>query len=1251
MSALLIFILCTVLPSFAATYTYDDLGRLTSVTFTNGQRINYSYDAGGNLLTVTTPDTVAPTVYSTDPLDGAANVPVDQTVYLTFSEDVQPGDNYDSIALKTGDTVVNTTYSLSGSVLTIDPVDNLNHSTAYAVYIPAGAVKDLAGNQSVSDYTFTFTTRAATDAPTVLSTDPPNGAADVRVNKTITVTLSENVYAGDNYQLISIKDQAGVDVPAASSLSGPVLTIDPTADLNCSVTYTVYLPAGSLEDSEGNPLAAGCIFTFTTSAGAWHTELADTPDDTGQWTSLALDTAGNPHVSYHHVTGGHLMYAYKDTIWHNETVDSAAYVGEFTSITLDEAGCPHISYYDATDTALKYARKDIAGWHLETVDTEGDAGRYTSLKLDASGCPHIAYFDSAAGNLKYAYKDSAGWHTETVARAGSSGWASLALDPAGNPHISYYYADAGDLRYAFKDASGWHIEAVETAGNPGLYTSIALDAAGFPHISYTKANEAVGGPTNHLKYAYKDASGWHITPVDTTGWNFYTSLALDREGRPHIGYWNFSIKYPKYAYRDAAGWHTETVPDGYYAGEFISLALDASGNPRMTYYRSVGDDLKYACWQTGAPTVTGIDPRHGADNVTIDKTVTLTFTEDIQAGDNFSLVSLKNQNGNDVAVTKTISGRTLTVDPDNTLDSGAVYTVNIPAGAVKDTTGKPLAEDFSYSFTTEGAPAVVGTDPINNAAGVTPDKTITVTFNKTVQPGDNYGLISLKHQDGGDIPFTKNISGITLTIDPDADLDPGVTYTVYLPAGAVKDLSGTPLKNDCTFSFTTEQAFAVRETDPAGGAENVPVTTNITVTFNQEIQPGDDYSLITVKHQDGGDVPFDKSISGTVLTIAPAASLDYSVTYTVYIPARSVRDLSGASLESDYEFSFTTGPAGTWQIETPDAEGLTGLWTSITIDANGHPHISYFYDTADDLRYAFKDSAGWHIETVDEQGSVGSSTCIKINPAGYPCISYRDITNTDIKYAYKDESGWHTETAVSSVYALGDCMTGLAFDSAGCPHISYFNYVSPAEHYLEHAWKDENGWHRETVDTAADRPGKWSSIAIDAADNIHISHYTTTSGNLKYACYDGAAWTDTTVDGATPSIIVGEYSSIALDDSGYPHISYSDRTNWNLRYAYKDASGWHTETESIDTADQVGLWTSIALKDGCPHISYYDITNTALKYAYKDASGWHVTTVDDQGSAGMYTALALDAAGNPHISFYDETDYDLRYAYWLPAGT
>ena len=38
--------------SYAATYTYDKLHRLTSVTYNSGQVINYVYDPAGNLISV-----------------------------------------------------------------------------------------------------------------------------------------------------------------------------------------------------------------------------------------------------------------------------------------------------------------------------------------------------------------------------------------------------------------------------------------------------------------------------------------------------------------------------------------------------------------------------------------------------------------------------------------------------------------------------------------------------------------------------------------------------------------------------------------------------------------------------------------------------------------------------------------------------------------------------------------------------------------------------------------------------------------------------------------------------------------------------------------------------------------------------------------------------------------------------------------------------------------------------------------------
>ena len=213
--------------------------------------------------------------------------------------------------------------------------------------------------------------------------------------------------------------------------------------------------------------------------------------------------------------------------------------GQYTSLALDAAGRPHISYYDGTKDDLKYAHWDGNAWQVQTVDSEGSVGTYTSLALDTAGQPHISYYDNIPHNLKYAYWDGSAWRVQIVASADDAG-TSLALDTDGHHHIVYYGSGRSiDLRYAHWDGNDWQEMIVDS--NNGECISLALDVNNKPHISYCDLTN------RDLKYAHWDGIAWQVQTVNSAKDVGYTSLALDAGGRPHISYYDSQDGDLKYA--------------------------------------------------------------------------------------------------------------------------------------------------------------------------------------------------------------------------------------------------------------------------------------------------------------------------------------------------------------------------------------------------------------------------------------------------------------------------------------------------------------------------------------------------------------------------------------------------------------------------------------------------------------------------------------------------------------------------------
>jgi hypothetical protein len=318
-------------------------------------------------------------------------------------------------------------------------------------------------------------------------------------------------------------------------------------------------------------------------AMTWDIETVDHIGDVGSHSSLATDADGGLHISYQDVTNNDLRYARKSGgQWTIETVDSNG--GQFTSIVVDDEGAAHIAYLAWGDWDLNYASNPDGAWTIETVDSTY-AGLYASLALDSQGQPYIGYQKGCCGHgdLMVAWKSGDGWTIEKVDAGGWVAWyTSLAVASDGGVHVCHCDHEIGNnLRYAERRDGQW---TVETVTEDAEFSSLALGTDGLVHMSYA---------TGPVMYVHESPGGWSTETVTPQGWAAReTSLAVDANGEPHVGFSKVRPSGLHYARRTGGRWTVESVDSG--SVGFPSLALGPFGTLHMSYYDHSSGDLKHA---------------------------------------------------------------------------------------------------------------------------------------------------------------------------------------------------------------------------------------------------------------------------------------------------------------------------------------------------------------------------------------------------------------------------------------------------------------------------------------------------------------------------------------------------------------------------------------------------------------------------------------------------------------------------------
>ena len=297
----------------------------------------------------------------------------------------------------------------------------------------------------------------------------------------------------------------------------------------------------------------------------------------------------------------------------------------------------------------------------------------------------------------------------------------------------------------------------------------------------------------------------------------------------------------------------------------------------------------------------------------------------------------------------------------------------------------------------------------------------------------------------------------------------------------------------------------------------------------------------------------------------------------------------GETVTNKLKYAFWNG-AWTISPSVSDVEGA--LHSSLALDGGGQPHASYLRGNPDyDLGYASFTGTGWGNTIVDADGITGLGTSIKLDGLGNPRISYLDISNNMLRYASWSGSAWSSE----DVDGVGDASIAsavLELAADGTPHIAYSETTGSA---LKYATRSGGAWATITLASVASGDRN-ISLVLGSSANAHIA-YVDPAGVLKYAQWNGGLQL-TDIDGG----VVASQTSIALDGAGWPHISYYDQTGRALKYAKFDGVVWSTYT--VDSYGDAGSGTSIALDGtGNVHIVYRAADDSDLRAAHWTGAG------------------------------------------------
>ncbi|MDI6751561.1 MAG: PQQ-binding-like beta-propeller repeat protein [bacterium] len=285
----------------------------------------------------------------------------------------------------------------------------------------------------------------------------------------------------------------------------------------------------------------------------------------------------------------------------------------------------------------------------------------------------------------------------------------------------------------------------------------------------------------------------------------------------------------------------------------------------------------------------------------------------------------------------------------------------------------------------------------------------------------------------------------------------------------------------------------------------------------------------------------------------------------------------------------------------------------------------------------------WQIQAIDTEGDVGAYSSIAVDSEGKPQISYTNLTHGRLKHCFRGtDSTWYVKSLGTTT---GGYYSSIALND-GKTHIAHYNTNLKTLLYTKaeisgtlvigtYTYYGTYTYLTTTVDTG--KVGKFCDIAVDTDGDPQISYFDEDKKALNYAFWTGLEWATSTIDYAS-SLDRGRFTSLFLAEDALPIISYYDATSGDLRLAFWNTTTWGSGT--LDAIGDVGRYSSIAGTNSVLHVAYYDATNGNLKYATnpENALKWRYMTGNCVNSSP-----AIGANGVIYVGSDDGNLYSLNY--------